>query len=186
MMDELEFRRAAEVALDSLKRHLIELEEEADAGFEVRGQIARVVRTMRGGDRPKGAHKRYRTVSVTPRCCWEPWLIFRKPCAGRVRDNLRKWSTGALRRPSTNVPFSDLIASGRAPIKEREDILEQLRKVLTMAEAEGDEVAVAGDRTDAESGSQGRPQGGSAPHPEPSREYSWSRHRLPPARSRQC
>jgi len=38
MMDELEFRRAAEVALDSLKRHLIELEEEADAGFEVEEQ----------------------------------------------------------------------------------------------------------------------------------------------------
>ena len=38
MMDEQEFRRAAESALESLKRHLIEREEEADAGFEVEEQ----------------------------------------------------------------------------------------------------------------------------------------------------
>lgn len=38
MMDEQEFRRAAERALDALKRHLIEREEEQDAGFEVEEQ----------------------------------------------------------------------------------------------------------------------------------------------------
>lgn len=38
MMDELEFRRTAERALEALKRHLIEREEEADAGFEVEEQ----------------------------------------------------------------------------------------------------------------------------------------------------
>ncbi len=38
MMDELEFRRTAESALDALKRHLIELEEEDEAGFEVEEQ----------------------------------------------------------------------------------------------------------------------------------------------------
>jgi CyaY protein len=38
MMDEQEFRRAAEVALDALKRHLIEREEDDDAGFEVEEQ----------------------------------------------------------------------------------------------------------------------------------------------------
>lgn len=38
MMDEQEFRRAAEKALESLKRHLIEREEEQDAGFEVEEQ----------------------------------------------------------------------------------------------------------------------------------------------------
>ena len=37
-MDELEFRRTAETALEGLKRHLIEREEEADAGFEVEEQ----------------------------------------------------------------------------------------------------------------------------------------------------
>jgi CyaY protein len=38
MMDEQEFRRAAEAALDRLKRHLIGREEEDDAGFEVEEQ----------------------------------------------------------------------------------------------------------------------------------------------------
>jgi iron donor protein CyaY len=38
MIDEQEFRRAAETALDALKRHLIAREEERDAGFEVEEQ----------------------------------------------------------------------------------------------------------------------------------------------------
>lgn len=38
MQDELEFRRAAETALSSLKKHLIEREEDAEAGFEVEEQ----------------------------------------------------------------------------------------------------------------------------------------------------
>lgn len=38
MLDELEFRRHSEVALDALKQHLIELEEADDAGFEVEEQ----------------------------------------------------------------------------------------------------------------------------------------------------
>jgi CyaY protein len=38
MLDELEFRRVAEAALDSLMQHLMALEEEADAGFEVEQQ----------------------------------------------------------------------------------------------------------------------------------------------------
>lgn len=38
MIDEQEFRRAAESALEGLKRHLIEREEEEDAGFEVEEQ----------------------------------------------------------------------------------------------------------------------------------------------------
>ena len=38
MQDELEFRRAAESALDTLKKHLIAREEEDEAGFEVEEQ----------------------------------------------------------------------------------------------------------------------------------------------------
>jgi len=38
MLDELEFRRHVEVALDALKQHLIAREEDADAGFEVEEQ----------------------------------------------------------------------------------------------------------------------------------------------------
>lgn len=83
----------------------------SDAGFEMRGQIARIVKTLRGGDRPKGAHLMYPNVSVVPRSCWEPWLIFRKPCEGRVKDNLKRWKTGGLRRPDRKIPFQDLINS---------------------------------------------------------------------------
>lgn len=91
-----------------------------ESGFEIRGQVARVVKTLRGGDRPKGAHEEYSGVSVVPRACWEPWLVFRKPCEGRVRDNLAKWGTGALRRPDDNRPFVDLIESSPARGKEKE------------------------------------------------------------------
>lgn len=89
------------------------------SGFELRGQIARIVKTLRGGDRPKGAHELYKDISVSPRACWEPWLIFRKACEGRVKDNLMKWRTGALRRPVVEKPFSDVIISSPARGVER-------------------------------------------------------------------
>jgi len=38
MLDELEFRRQAEIALEQLKQHLIEREEDLEAGFEVEEQ----------------------------------------------------------------------------------------------------------------------------------------------------
>ena len=90
-----------------------------DAGFQKRGEIIRVVQTLRGGDRPKGAHEEFDDVSVMPRSCWEPWGLFRKPCEGRVQDNLRKWGTGGLRRLSGSEPFKDLIVSSPARGKER-------------------------------------------------------------------
>jgi site-specific DNA-methyltransferase (adenine-specific) len=37
-----------------------------------------------------------------------------------VADNLRRWKTGALRRPSKDAPFVDLVESGRTPRRERE------------------------------------------------------------------
>lgn len=106
------------MASQTLFTHLL-IEAFVEAGFELRGQLARVVKTLRGGDRPKGAHKEFAGVSVTPRSCWEPWLIFRRPCAGLVRENLFKWKTGALRRPSTDSPFRDLIAVPPARGRER-------------------------------------------------------------------
>ncbi len=83
----------------------------ADAGLERRGEIVRLVMTMRGGDRPKNAHDEFSDVSVMPRSMWEPWLLFRKPIEGRVQDNLRKWGTGGLRRISPDQPFGDVIPS---------------------------------------------------------------------------
>ena len=84
----------------------------ADAGLERRGDIVRLVMTMRGGDRPKGAHEEFANVSVLPRSMWEPWVLFRKPVEGRVQDNLRKWRTGGFRRTSDRSPFGDVIKSG--------------------------------------------------------------------------
>ena len=84
------------------------------AGFEKRGEIVRVVQTLRGGDRPKNAHEEFPDISVMPRSCWEPWGLFRKPCEGRVQDNLRKWKTGGLMRLSDTEPFRDLIYSSPA------------------------------------------------------------------------
>lgn len=106
------------IASQNLLSHLV-VSAFTNNGFEMRGQIARIVKTLRGGDRPKDAHLEYSDLSVSPRSCWEPWLIFRKPCDGRVRDNLKKWRTGALRRPTTEKPFSDLIESSPARGEER-------------------------------------------------------------------
>ncbi len=90
------------------------------AGFEKRGEIVRAVQTLRGGDRPKNAHDEFPGVSVMPRSCWEPWGLFRKPCEGRVQDNLRKWGTGGLRRISDKEPFKDLIISSPTRKDERQ------------------------------------------------------------------
>ena len=89
-----------------------------EAGFEKRGEIIRLVQTLRGGDRPKNAEAEFSGVTVMPRSGWEPWGVFRKPCEGRVQDNLRKWKTGGLRRISNNQPFFDVIQS--APTKKSE------------------------------------------------------------------
>jgi site-specific DNA-methyltransferase (adenine-specific) len=91
----------------------------ADVGFERRGEIIRLVMTLRGGDRPKNAHAEFTDVSVMPRSQYEPWLLFRKPCEGRVQDNLRKWKTGGLRRVSQKRPFGDVIQSAPTHVTER-------------------------------------------------------------------
>jgi len=92
----------------------------ARAGLERRGEIVRLVMTMRGGDRPKAAHQEFPNISVMPRSMWEPWLLFRKSLEGRVQDNLRKWGTGGLRRPSSDKPFGDVIASAPTHKSERQ------------------------------------------------------------------
>lgn len=90
------------------------------AGFEKRGEVIRLVQTLRGGDRPKGAETEFAEVSMMPRSCWEPWGIFRKPLEGTAAENLRKWGTGGLRRVSGEEPFKDVIPCypARGPEKE--------------------------------------------------------------------
>ncbi|MGH2446331.1 MAG: DNA-methyltransferase [Candidatus Limnocylindria bacterium] len=90
------------------------------AGFERRGEIVRLVRTFRGGDRPKGAEADYSMVSTMPRSAWEPWGLYRKPISERtVAMNLRRWGVGGLRRRSAETPFLDVIQSGTTPDRER-------------------------------------------------------------------
>jgi len=90
------------------------------SGLELRGQLTRLVMTMRGGDRPKNAHEEFSDVSVMPRSMFEPWLILRRPLDGRVQDNLRKWRTGGFRRPCEDRPFGDVIKSSPTPRAEKQ------------------------------------------------------------------
>ena len=93
-----------------------------DGGFEFRGQVVRLVRTLRGGDRPKNAEEEFPGVSSMARGCYEPWGVFRKPIEPgmTVRDCLRRWRTGGLRRYKNDKPFEDVIPSERTPRRERE------------------------------------------------------------------
>ena len=107
------------VASNPLVSHIVSVALD-QSGLERRGEIVRLTMTMRGGDRPKGAHEEFYEVSAMPRSMWEPWLVFRKPLEGRVQDNLRKWNTGGFRRPSPEKPFGDVISSAPTRTQERE------------------------------------------------------------------
>jgi DNA modification methylase len=106
------------VASNPLVSHVVSVAL-AGAGFERRGELVRLVMTMRGGDRPKNAHREFPDVTVMPRSMWEPWLLYRRPLEGRVQDNLRKWRAGGLRRVSGSQPFGDVIGSRPTPARER-------------------------------------------------------------------
>ena len=89
----------------------------SNAGLEFRGQIIRLVRTLRGGDRPKNAEKKFPEVCSMPRGAYEPWGLFRKPLPKgmKVSDCLRQYQTGGLRRKPDGRPFEDVIESERTP-----------------------------------------------------------------------
>lgn len=93
-----------------------------ESGLEFRGEVIRIVRTFRGGDRPKNAENEFPEVCSLPRSSYEPWGIFRKslPRGMRVSDCLREYGTGGLRRVNANTPFTDVIYSERTPKRERE------------------------------------------------------------------
>jgi site-specific DNA-methyltransferase (adenine-specific) len=91
-----------------------------DGGLEFRGEVIRLVRTLRGGDRPKNAEEEFPGVSSMPRGCYEPWGVFRKSMGEmKVSDCLREYQTGGLRR-YPDGPFEDVIESERTPQRERE------------------------------------------------------------------
>jgi site-specific DNA-methyltransferase (adenine-specific) len=93
-----------------------------EGGLEFRGELIRVVRTLRGGDRPKNAHTEFPDVCSMPRGSYEPWGIFRAPLPRgmKVSECLRRFETGGLRRPAGGKPFVDLILSERTPRRERD------------------------------------------------------------------
>lgn len=93
-----------------------------EAGLERRDVLVRETKTLRGGDRPKGAHDHpeYKMVSSMPRVYWEPWLLYRKPFDSRLEENLDQWQTGGLRRESNERPFTDLLGNGKTPKEETE------------------------------------------------------------------
>jgi site-specific DNA-methyltransferase (adenine-specific) len=90
-------------------------------GLEFRGQVVRLVRTLRGGDRPKNAEAEFPNVSSMPKGCYEPWGIFRKPLPAKmtVAECLRQFQTGGLRRTADDRPFEDVIRSERTSRAER-------------------------------------------------------------------
>ena len=89
-------------------------------GFEKRGELIRLVSTLRGGDRPKGAEQEFPNVSVMPRAGWEPWGLFRTPISEKtVADNLRVWGTGGFRRINDDTPFRDVLSCAPASRQER-------------------------------------------------------------------
>jgi DNA modification methylase len=106
------------VASNPLLSHIV-ASAMAEGGLELRGYLARLTMTMRGGDRPKNAHQDFPDVSVMPRSQWEPWVVLRRPLEGRVQDNLRKWKTGGFRRLSAERPFGDVIQSSPTTKAER-------------------------------------------------------------------
>ena len=107
------------VASNPLLTHIV-ASAMSEGGLEVRGQIVRLVMTMRGGDRPKNAHLEFPDVSVMPRSMFEPWVVLRRPLEGRVQDSLRSHKTGGFRRISDERPFGDVIPSQKTPKRERE------------------------------------------------------------------
>lgn len=92
-----------------------------DGGLEFRTEVIRLVQTLRGGDRPKLGEEEFPGVCALPRGGYEPWGLFRKPLPKglTVRDCLRQYGTGGLRRIDEERPFFDVLASGRTPKSER-------------------------------------------------------------------
>ena len=83
-----------------------------EGGLEFRGEVIRLVQTLRGGDRPKEAHQEFPNVVSMPRGSYEPWGLFRKPMPTgmKVSDCLRQWKTGGLRCLPDGTSFSPMFS----------------------------------------------------------------------------
>lgn len=121
------------VATNSFLSELV-YEAMCEGGLEFRGQIIRLVQTLRGGDRPKNAEKEFPDVCSLPRGGFEPWGMFRKPLPEKmtVAECLREFETGGLRRQRDGKQFSDVIQSERTPQDEKEMSLHPSHKPLSL------------------------------------------------------
>ncbi len=92
-----------------------------EGGLEFRGEVIRLVQTLRGGDRPKNAEREFPQVSSMPRGNYEPWGLLRKPLPPKMKvsDCLRACQTGGLRRTPSQKPLADVLLSERTPQRER-------------------------------------------------------------------
>ena len=90
-------------------------------GLEFRGVLIRLVRTLRGGNRPKNGETEFPHVATMLRGCYEPWGVLRKPLPHgmTVSGCLREFQTGGLRRQPNGNPFCDVFPSQRTPQRER-------------------------------------------------------------------
>jgi site-specific DNA-methyltransferase (adenine-specific) len=79
-----------------------------EGGLEFRGQLIRLVRTLRGGDRPKNAEEEFPHVCSLPRGCYEPWGILRKP----FLPNMKLWGLVTVVRSVMPVSLSSPYSSG--------------------------------------------------------------------------
>lgn len=93
-----------------------------EGGLEFRTEVIRLVQTLRGGDRPKLGEAEFPDVCSLPRGGYEPWGLFRSPMPKKmtVRECLREFGTGGLRRRTDDKPFFDVIPSERTPRRERD------------------------------------------------------------------
>lgn len=91
------------------------------AGWEFRGEVIRLVSTLRGGDKPKLHEDEFPTVCSLPRGHYEPWGLFRKALPPKMRagECLREFGTGGLRFCKDGSQFRDVISSERTPKEER-------------------------------------------------------------------
>ncbi len=121
------------VATNSFLSELV-FEAMCAGGLEFRGQIIRLVQTLRGGDRPKNAENEFPDVCSLPRGGFEPWGIFRKPLPDKmtVAECLRRFQTGGLRRQRDGKQFSDVVQSERTPQDEKEMSLHPSHKPLSL------------------------------------------------------
>jgi site-specific DNA-methyltransferase (adenine-specific) len=72
-----------------------------ESGLEFRGELIRLVRTFRGGDRPKNAEAEFPDVCSLPRSTYEPWGLYR--CHHERADTTERAGDRGSPQPQTAI-----------------------------------------------------------------------------------